>query len=68
MLVVQLPDGEERRRRLRAARRRGLAYVAAGLVIMADLIMAPGYWWFLAAFAVETWWFWAVSTDPGIRR
>lgn len=62
MLVIQIPDSGDRKRKLRA-----LAYLIPGPLIIWAAFTAAGDWFYLAI-AVEIWWLWAVWTDPGMKR
>ena len=69
MLVIQMPDNEQRRAKRRTRRLRALGYLIAGLLIVTALGVAftrGPYLWY-PVFAVESWWLWACWTDPGMQ-
>lgn len=68
MLVIQMPDGHGKKKTRR--RVRALGYLISGLVIMTCLFlcMAAPLWVFAVTITVETWWVWAVLTDPNLER
>jgi len=64
MLVIQMPDSGERKRKERRRRQRALLYlVPCPLILWAIFAAAPNLWWMLAGIVVEQWWVWAVWTD-----
>ena len=63
MLVIQMPDSEERKNKARRRKRRVTGYIIAGLIIMAAIILSPNRVWLSASVGVELWWLWAISTD-----
>lgn len=69
MLIIQIPDNQERHKKATRRRLRALAYLIAALVIITAMIISlvkGGIFWY-AVLVVETWWLWAVCTDPELK-
>ena len=70
MLVIQMPDSEERKKKDRDRRIRALGYLIPGLIITYCVLdsLAHGQRGSYAVLAVEAWWLWACWTDPGLKK
>ncbi len=67
MLIIQMPEGGDRKRAKRRRQFRALAYlVPAPMFLAAVFISMDSRWWWVTT-VVEAWWLWAVWTDPGLR-
>ncbi len=66
MLVIQMPDNEQRKAKRWRRKRRAAGYFIAGCIIMYALLdsWAKGGLAWYAVLAVESWWMWACWSDP----